>query len=100
VCPTGALHPLTVEEKHARPIGLAVVDRKKCLAWAQNEYCVVCDEYCPYKAIIVEKHGDVMCPIVDLAKCRGCAACESACPGEPIAITVQPLAAKRYAPMR
>ncbi len=100
VCPTGALHPLTVEEKHARPIGLAVVDRKKCLAWAQNEFCVVCDEYCPYKAIIVEKHGEVMCPIVDPAKCRGCAACESACPGEPIAITVQPLAAKRYAPMR
>ena len=61
---------------------------------------MVCDEYCPYKAIIVEKHGEVMCPIVDPAKCRGCAACESACPGEPIAITVQPLAAKRYAPMR
>ncbi|MBP5320993.1 MAG: 4Fe-4S binding protein [Kiritimatiellae bacterium] len=91
VCPTGALHPFTVEQKHASPIGLAVVDRAKCLAWAKNEFCVVCDEYCPYKAIIIEKHGDVMCPIVDPNKCRGCAACESACPGDPIAISVKPL---------
>ena len=91
VCPTGALRPLTVEQKHATPIGLAVIDRTKCLAWAKNEYCVVCDEYCPYKAVKVEKKGDVAYPSIDPAKCRGCGACEAGCPAEPIAVTVRPL---------
>lgn len=91
VCPTGALRPLKVEEKHARPIGLAVIDLKKCLAWEKKEYCAVCDEYCPYKAVkLVERNG-VNCPIVDATKCRGCGACESNCPADPIAIVVKPI---------
>ena len=91
VCPTGALRPITVEEKHARPIGLAEIDLKKCLAWEKKEYCAVCDEYCPYKAVKLEKRGEVMCPVVDPKLCRGCGACESACPADPIAIIVKPI---------
>ena len=91
VCPTGALRPITVEEKHARPIGLAVIDLKKCLAWEKKEYCAVCDEYCPYKAVKLEERNGVNCPIVDPAKCRGCGACESNCPADPIAIVVKPI---------
>jgi ferredoxin len=88
VCPTGALRPITVEQKHARPIGLARIEREKCIAWKEHGYCVVCDEYCPYKAIRLEKHDGVNCPVVDADKCRGCGACESNCPGDPIAITI------------
>ena len=91
VCPTGALHPLTVEEKHASPIGLAVVDKKTCVAWANGEYCVVCDEYCPYKAVKLVQKGGVNCPEIDPDLCRGCGACESACPAEKPAIVVKPL---------
>ena len=91
VCPTGALRPLTVKQKHDAAIGIAEIDRRKCVAWENKEYCAVCDEYCPYKAIKLEKRGDVMCPVVDLSKCRGCGACESACPADPIAITVKPI---------
>ena len=89
VCPTGALRPITAEEKKKLPIGIAVINRKKCIAWEKNEYCAVCDEYCPFKAIRLVKHGDVMCPIVENDLCRGCGACESACPADPIAITVK-----------
>jgi ferredoxin len=91
VCPTGALRPISVKEKHALPIGIAVVNAKKCIAWANNEYCAVCDEYCPFKAIKLVKRKDVMCPIVETDKCRGCGACESACPAEPIAIVIKPI---------
>jgi Pyruvate/2-oxoacid:ferredoxin oxidoreductase delta subunit len=80
-----------VKEKHALPIGIAVVNAKKCIAWANNEYCAVCDEYCPFKAIKLVKRKDVMCPIVETDKCRGCGACESACPAEPIAIVIKPI---------
>ena len=90
-CPTGALRPITVEEKKRTPIGIAVVDHKKCIAWENNEYCAVCDEYCPFKAIKLVKRKDVMCPIVETDKCRGCGACESACPAEPIAIVIKPI---------
>lgn len=91
VCPTGALHPITAEIKKEVKIGLAQVDHNRCIAWKDHEYCVVCDEYCPFKAIRVEKHNGVMCPIVDAAKCRGCGACESQCPALPIAITIHPI---------
>ena len=92
VCPTGALRPLTVEEKHAQPIGLAVIDHQKCIAWAKHEYCAVCDEYCPYQAIKLVDQKGVNCPIVDADKCRGCGACEGGCAASPIAIVVRPLA--------
>jgi ferredoxin len=91
VCPTGALRPLTLEQKHATPIGIAVIERSKCLAWAQNEYCAVCDEYCPYKAVKIERRGDVAYPVIDVDLCRGCGACEAGCPAEPIAVKVRPL---------
>ena len=89
VCPTGALRALKKEEKQQTAIGLARVDKKKCIAWEKREYCVVCQEYCPYQAIIEVERNGVMCPIVDEAKCRGCGACESQCPAQPIAIVVE-----------
>lgn len=80
VCPTGAIRKLSPDEKWRKQIGIAKVEKEKCLAWADNEYCMVCDEYCPYSAIKSIERGDVACPEINTELCRGCGACENACP--------------------
>lgn len=89
VCPTGAIRRLPIEEKRQIAIGLARVDKKTCIAWEKGEYCVVCQEFCPYQAIAEVDRKGVKCPTVDASKCRGCGACESQCPAQPIAIVIE-----------
>jgi polyferredoxin len=66
ICPTAAIRPISLEEKvgagrfEARgPIrmGTAFVDRGRCLPWAMNTPCIVCEENCPVtpKAIYVKE---------------------------------------------
>jgi polyferredoxin len=56
VCPTAAIRPLTVKERMGRgpfarvgPVrtGMAFVDRGRCLPWAMDTPCIVCQENCP-----------------------------------------------------
>ncbi|MFZ1199907.1 MAG: 4Fe-4S binding protein [Desulfobacterales bacterium] len=56
VCPTAALRPLSLEERLGRGqftalgplrIGTAFVDRGRCLPWAMDTPCIVCQENCP-----------------------------------------------------
>jgi MauM/NapG family ferredoxin protein len=82
VCPTEAIRPLPLAEKLYAKIGTAVVLRDKCIAWAQDRRCLICDEQCPYNAISFwhdEKHK-VGLPVVDANKCNGCGQCEDKCP--------------------
>ena len=64
VCPTSAIRPITLSEKLGTDefskkgpvrIGSAFVDRTRCLPWAMNKPCIVCQENCPVtpKAIYV-----------------------------------------------
>jgi ferredoxin len=66
VCPTAAIRPISLDEKLGRgkftssgPIrlGTAFVDRGRCLPWAMDRPCIVCQENCPVspKAIIVRE---------------------------------------------
>lgn len=66
VCPTSAIRPIKLAEKHgegdfaqAGPIklGTAFFDRNRCLPWAMNKPCIVCEENCPLspKAIYTEE---------------------------------------------
>jgi polyferredoxin len=66
VCPTAAIRPVTLEEKHglgefaeAGPIklGTAFFDRNRCLPWAMDKPCIVCQENCPVspKAIYTQE---------------------------------------------
>jgi ferredoxin len=89
VCPTGAIRSLTRAQKQQTAIGLARVDKKTCVAWEKGGYCVVCQEFCPYQAVIEVEQKGVKCPIIDPDKCRGCGACESQCPALPVAIIIE-----------
>jgi polyferredoxin len=64
VCPTSAIRPIALSEKlgvdefaQKGPIriGSAYVDRSRCLPWAMNKPCIVCQENCPVtpKAIYI-----------------------------------------------
>ncbi len=96
VCPTGALRPHTVEEKSRIKLGLAVIDRDRCLSWQKgSEYllCLVCVEHCSYQAVVARKHRGQLRPFVLSDVCVGCGQCEFNCPagqpaGTPSAITV------------
>lgn len=98
-CPTGAIEPLTLERKigaeeiPAISIGTAFIDRGRCLPWAFDKECIVCEEWCPTspKAIRLETIEQVLPegntislrrPYVIAELCIGCGACEYACPVE------------------
>ncbi len=99
VCPTGALAALTLDEKRRTRIGEAMIDKNTCIAWRQGEACMVCQEFCPYLAIRGNEQNNVNCPEVDATRCRGCGACQTACPALPTpAIVVHGLARQSLAP--
>ena len=91
VCPTGAIPPITIEEKQTTPIGLASIDKDRCLAWGYDTICSVCEEICPLaeKAIrqeereVTDMNGNtfmIKLPYVLRELCIGCGACEYHCP--------------------
>ncbi len=83
VCPTGAIRPMTLDAKRHLAIGLAVVSKSRCIAWNRGAHCLVCQEFCPYLAIRAVTHRGAPCPVVDPDMCRGCGACQNACPAQP-----------------
>jgi polyferredoxin len=96
VCPTGAIQRLETAQKQKIRIGLASIDRNRCLPYAYARPCIVCEEHCPTpkKAIWLE---DVDAPApgggrialkqphIDPGLCIGCGICVAKCviKGEP-----------------
>lgn len=90
-CPSGAIPRLILEEKRQAGLGKATVDRNRCLPWASNSPCIVCEEMCPtpQKSIrleevsVVDPDGQTITlqrPIVVRDLCIGCGICEYHCP--------------------
>ncbi len=100
VCPTGAIRKITTAEKLGKGefeeqgpvrLGTAFINTNRCLPWANQIPCVVCEEVCPTspKAIqsIDEEVKDVYGNLVVLNKpfivpdlCIGCGICHAECP--------------------
>jgi len=100
VCPTAAIRPLSLEEKSYAKVGTARIDKSRCIAWEQDKKCLICDEVCPYNAIVsqfVPGHPMTV-PVIDESKCNGCGYCECKCPVEgESAIVVEPSGELRLA---
>jgi len=80
VCPTQAIRSLSLEEKNHAKVGTAVLRKEMCLVWAQNKICLICDEICPYNAIVFRPVEGYRRPVVIASKCNGCGFCEQRCP--------------------
>jgi len=100
VCPTGAIRKISVAEKLGEGpyaeqgpvrLGTAFIDTTRCLPWANQVPCVVCEEVCPVAPKAIQTHDeetkDVFGQMVVLNKpfivpdlCIGCGICEAECP--------------------
>jgi polyferredoxin len=100
VCPTGAIQKISTARKlgHGHfaeqgPIrlGTAFFDRGRCLPWAMETPCVVCEEVCPvspkaigaYDVEITRWDGQKVTlnrPYMRPELCIGCGICEHECP--------------------
>ena len=91
VCPVQAIPPLALEAKRRQVIGVAEIDQDRCLPWAEDTDCIVCEEMCPLpeKAVWLEQaqvagvdgaQRTILRPHVERKRCTGCGICEYKCP--------------------
>ena len=88
VCPTGAIRPITREDKSSTQIGHAVWIKKNCIPLTNGDSCGNCARHCPTGAIqmVPSEEGNrrsPRIPVINVERCIGCGACENLCPARP-----------------
>jgi ferredoxin len=82
---------LPLEEKMKVKLGLAMIDKGRCLPYAHATPCIVCEEVCPTpkkaiwleEVVVKDREGNAVTvkqPHIDLDLCIGCGICEAKCP--------------------
>ena len=84
VCPTGAIPQFKIDEgdKWSVKMGTAVLEKGRCISYADNLACKKCIDICPTKAFIAEPSDGThpYRPVsIDYVRCVGCGLCEFAC---------------------
>jgi MauM/NapG family ferredoxin protein len=90
VCPSHAIPNLPLEKKQQQVLALAEFDRSRCLPWAKDIPCLICEEHCPVspKAIypkefeVTNRRGKtytIQRPFIDPRRCIGCGICSFKC---------------------
>jgi ferredoxin len=77
VCPTGAIEKISLEQKQKLRIGMAKIDRQKCIG------CGICSFKCPAKALSLDENRVLQ---FDGINCIGCGACQVSCPQNAIEV--------------
>jgi polyferredoxin len=100
VCPTGAIQKISLQRKlglaqHAKEgpirVGTAFINRGRCLPWAMETPCVVCEEVCPVAPKAIGTYEEKITrwddanvtlkrPYVRPELCIGCGICQRECP--------------------
>lgn len=88
VCPTGAIKPITKEDKSSIQIGHAVWVKDRCIVNTDGMACGNCERHCPTKSIqmVPQDPSDpesLKIPVINTETCIGCGACEYLCPARP-----------------
>lgn len=88
VCPTGAIKPISWEDKSSTQIGHAVWIAKNCIVNTDGVECGNCARHCLPGAITMvpsdpDNPESPKIPAVDESRCIGCGACENLCPARP-----------------
>jgi polyferredoxin len=89
VCPSGAIHRVTRQEKAVTRIGQAAWIEARCIVNRDKVACDTCARHCPTGAIrMTPRAGGVRnaprIPVIDPKRCTGCGACEYLCPSRPL----------------
>lgn len=89
VCPTGAILPVSGEEKKLLQLGKSYFVKENCIVYTKDTICGACSEHCPTKAVQMVPYKEKLnIPEVNNTICVGCGACEYACPTDPKSIYV------------
>ena len=84
ICPTGAIRPVTVEQRKTIRTGTAECFRGRCIVKTEGTSCGACSEHCPTQAVhMVPWKDGLTIPEVDPDLCVGCGGCEFICPVRP-----------------
>jgi ferredoxin len=84
ICPTGAIQPLTVENRRAVRTGKVRFFEDRCVVKTKGTSCGACNEHCPTQAVrMVPWKNNLTIPEIDPELCVGCGGCEFICPVRP-----------------